>query len=247
MGVQLLVDGDFSLNNVGFIPPVAGSLEYMNYLGGDASTLARNLAASKPSAVVTGAPVVGANGVTFTNLANYLRSAAEHTANMTIFAVAIPTNPAAWNHFVSNFGSAPKSGRGGTTFGTSVGVNPSGKLTATVASYNASTLATSNLSISLDTTVGAPVAVSLVQDNAARKVVLKNETTGLSGEVALAAGFEFDLAQTFRIGSTYGALAGTAAFTGMYAAIYDRVLTADELAKLYKSVKAFYANRGITV
>lgn len=106
-GIQLVVPGvAFENNNVGFIPPVADGLEYMN-LFGTGSSPTRNLAPGKAPVMSVGAPVVDSNGLLTTVGVNYLQTAIAETSQQTYMVLATPdVNFVGSQQLISNFGNS---------------------------------------------------------------------------------------------------------------------------------------------
>lgn len=123
MGVRIVVkDADFSDNAVGYIAPVPDGLEYLNFFGGSAARLQRNLAPGKPAGVMVGTPTINANSAVFTPLTHYIQTSAPDTNNKTLFVVTRAPLPKGSCMLLSNSRSARTTGPAGlpTTTATSL-------------------------------------------------------------------------------------------------------------------------------
>lgn len=106
-GIQLVVPGvAFENNNVGFIPPVADGLEYMNlFVNGSNPT--RNLAPGKPSAVSVGDPLISSNALISTVGLKYLQTSVPESSQQTYMVVAAPDiDFVGSQQLISNFGNS---------------------------------------------------------------------------------------------------------------------------------------------
>ncbi|WP_152219706.1 hypothetical protein [Pseudomonas sp. SCB32] len=254
MGIRIVVKGaDFSERAVSYIPAVEDGLEYLNFFGGSADNLRRNLAKGKPDALLVGAPVVKAHSAVFTNLVNYLKTAVDHTPSMSI--VLVLKTPATEDDamYVSNFGSQRKGAPAGTTtLGTTTwfrGLGPvdgKGKL-GQIVSYveGATNPAVEPLEIDVPTNTIRMMASSFHTPTRQAKFV--DKTAGYSDSRTLPVDRTFDLGQTFNIGSTVGPYAPSTTAEIYFAALYSRQLSDAELDAVYQSLKAYYTHRGIVI
>jgi len=264
MGIRIIVkDADFSDNAVGYSAPVPEGLEYLNFFGGTAARLQRNLALGKPAAVMVGTPTINADSAIFTPLTHYIQTFAPDAHNKTLFVVARVPATKVDSMLLSNSRSPRTTGPAGLPTTTASSLMYRGTGTpgvdqvaeqffatqwdgATNASSNPTAVVLNNRPVgTLNALIGRTNAGDgLLASTKYRKI--DNKTTGakLAGSFT---GAVFDLAGTYRIGSSYAAFAGTVPTEILFAAIWSRELTDSEIETMYQAVKAYYARRGIAI
>lgn len=263
MGVRIVVkDADFSDNAVGYIAPVPDGLEYLNFFGGSAARLQRNLAPGKPAGVMVGTPTINANSAVFTPLTHYIQTSAPDTNNKTMFVVTRAPLPKGSCMLLSNSRSARTTGPAGlpTTTATSLMFTTQdpdpGEVSellfaaqwdgATDASSVPTTVPLHNIPVgAYSALIGRTNAgAGLLATTKYRKI--DNKTTGAKNSASFT-GAVFDLAGTFRIGSSYAVYPNTVPAEILFAAIWNRELTDVEIETMYQAVKSYYLRRGIVI
>lgn len=249
MGIEHVInDLDASELNIGYSPLVPEGLEYLNFFGGSISP-GRNLAPGKSQAAVVGNPTAGSmtSGILLTPLSSFIQTAVAHSAQMTFLTI----------------GRTVGNGQhvGVSNFGTGVGnVGVSSRMP--VSGGNA----TSDLTVAYVSSAGAPTtssrttSASPVSNEAVAFAGRHNMTTsgalatqsdllskGLSAKSSgpLPAGASWTPGSALRVGSGYANLG--IAWSVLFAAIWSRVLTDDELQKQYQQVRDFYATKGVSI
>lgn len=263
MGLRIVIKGaDFSKTAVGYASPVQDGLEYLNFFGG-ASPLSRNLAIGKPPVTVVGAPVVGDNSATFTQLVNYLQTGVADTHSKTIMMVARSPNPKGNGVGVSNYNSQRLNGGGaqitaatsllfrssadpdaGETGESFISSSWDGSTQASVGSGSAQIL---NRPLGgITTLVGRTNGGGGVLAGAKSRRI-DNKTFGLTVTLAEAANRMMDLGQPYRVGSGYTSIDPAVPQEILFAAIWSRELTDVEVDAMFAAIKPYYAKRGITI
>lgn len=245
---------DYSASAAAFLPIVPDGLEYLNLFNGGAGTAARNLAPGKAASTIEGVPTYGAEYIATTGGNSIITSVSE-TDDITIIAVHGLTEST--NAIVSNQYSPRPSNPNKGANGIMVGANnftPSNGLIENViafaGAYDAATdgAATSSPGPSFNNIpIGGVMCRAVTFDEPAGVVTQKNMTSGASVTGTRTAGLSRDKNNgKLKIGAGY---AGT--FNGpaqVYAvAIYSRVLSADEIAKVHAWLKKYYALKGIAL
>lgn len=248
-GILIRVKGaSFEANAVGFIPPVADGLEYWNFFSGGANKVTRNLALGKAGSTLVGVPTYNADSAVFTAATAYLQTGVDDTAEMTFIAVAKPLIDAS-AHIISSF-SAPRvnGAGGGNSQGKSLwftgGSSGDGLVQAVAAQArwdgvgSSSTLTSSG---SLGLPVGQWQAITGLMGPTSNQ--LRLPATGfIDTDTPL---LQPDLSTgKLRIGS---ATVGNASVEIAFAAIYNRVLSAQEADDVYAFLKGYYSRRGIAI
>lgn len=261
MGIRLVVKGaDFSDEATGYISPVSEGLEYLNFFGLNAATMQRNLAPGKPLGVMIGSPTINANSAIFTNLVNYIQTSIADVSSKTLFVVARVPTPKAESILMSNSRSQrptqattstatsmmfrgpsdPDAGEVGELLFAAQwdGVNDSSSVPGTITIPNRPVGSLSALVGRTNSGDGTLAATKI------RK--LDNKTTGAKTSSSFSNAY-FDLAGTFRVGSSYTSFSGTVPTEVLFAAFWSRELTDVEVETMYQAVKTHYAQRGISI
>lgn len=250
MGVKIVIkDADFFADAISYIPPVSEGLQYLNFFGKSANTLARNLAPGKAPAVIVGNPLLSANGAGLSYLERYVKTGVAQTKSVTLISVVmIPTVATnIWRHLISNFGRDNLTG--GLKWGVSLGLkldSPDIRNTLGLVATDGS--AASSTGNAAAVTLGTPVCAVARVDHVAKMASVNNMTTGLNRSATYAAKYEPELNGEFFVGSAVGARADSIGdVVTSFAAIYDRALTDGEVATVYAGLKAFYAAKGLAI
>lgn len=255
-GILIRVKGaSFEANAVGFIPPIAGGLEYMNFFGGDANKATRNLAPGKPAAGLVGAPTYNEHSAIFRPGANYVVTSVDDAESMTFIAVAKSLSDAN-TMIVSNF-SGPRAGGVGTTTGKALDFGSNGVIDGLVTNkmfgprwdgVSSAPVSPGVAITGLQNPVGEWRAVVGRARESDKTLSIFNKTAGLSGSVGVTQVADLG-ASKMRIGGTAVASGGSFANAVEIAAvaIYSRALTDVEIDKVYSFLKGYYSRRGMAI
>lgn len=253
MGIEHIISGmDASELNVGYSPLIPQGLEYLNFFGGSAP-LTRNLAPGKPGATIVGNPPVGsmAEGIKTSYGQHYIQTAAAHTAEMTLLAVA-KAEEEGENFLISNYASPAVN----TTLRlNSSGMAGQGRVRAdSIAAYKDGAGATISYGASVVETsnVGqfATVASRFKLMPLTGFVQTNDFTSGGTRRTGTAppAVITPNLGVNLRIGSGTGSFAGAKSPRILAAAIWSRALSDAEIAQQYRQLREFYASqKGVSV
>lgn len=248
MGLVIANNLDLSAVATGYILPVKDGAQYWNFFNGEAN-ITRNLVPGKPAATKVGSPVVNAQSVTLSNLANYINTNVAQTEEMTILTIGEVT--AASGNFVhwSNYGSPITNG--GTALTSVDFVRQSittGNPTLNLA-YSADNFATRS-QLSYGVTSGADTvklrAIAAAFSQSGMTTRLRDLTNNKSQVQATPAGGVLAKAGTILLGSHYTAVESSTGKLYM-CAIYNRALSDAEINTAYAAVKSFYAGLDIIV
>jgi len=259
MGLRLTVKGaDFSQSAIGYIAAVPSGLEYLNFFGGNAESLGRNLAPDKERGIVIGAPTVKDSSVVFTQMQHYIQTRVKDSAAKTIMAIGRSPDPTGQVMLVSNYRSN-RPGAATLTNGvtlsfaasTSAGLINEGFIAS---HWDGSTPASSTFvsaNILARPAGGINTLVARKNNNggsaaATKTIRTDNKTANLFKETTFANAV-FDLGSELRIGSGYLALNAVAVQEMFFVAIWDRFLSDAEVQAMYAQVSAYYLKRGINV
>ena len=256
MGTNIILKNcDFSGSNLGFEAPVSAGLLYFNFFGKDAATTKRNLAGGLESTIV-GSPSYTQTGTVFSSMAganNHAVTGYKQAKEMTfLFAAKLAEET---QGFMAGTYRAPRQGDesvsgGGFYIGFTNEVASGGKMNPvfSLTRYNGTPGAayTPNRGF---LTEGLPVnafrAYAAKLSDAAKKITFTDLTTGNTKEVSWAGVMDLNTANIAIGSSTTQDLRGAPEMG--CAGFYDRVLSDDEIAKMYASIKAYFARLGIAV
>lgn len=253
-GLVLRVAGaDFSASAIGFVPPVAGNLAYWNFLGGDSTKTARNLADGGAASTIVGSPAINSNSAVFGPGTSFLQTSVAQTASSTVIAVfKMPTEASSF--VVSNYQSQRKDDSvtsNGMSLYTTAGAAGDGFLAVRFNQSQYSGVAgqaTSNSLVELAASVPVATFRAVVGrcDAATHVRKIVDLTNGTSSSLTSASVEDIGSA-SLRIGSGYTNTGFTASNEVAFVAIYQRALSDAEISKVYSFLKAYYAGNGITI
>ncbi|UGO51435.1 hypothetical protein QJV44_gp21 [Serratia phage vB_SmaS_Tlacuache] len=255
MSGGLILDmGDVSATDAPYrhLDVLGDNLEYWNIFEGNEGNLSRNLVRGKPLPIVVGTPVWDSvtQSMQFNNQRDFLQLGMDHTQNMSVYAIAIPTDVDSM--VVSNYGGQRKDGLGTTT-----GFSLMHSRSATGGSF----IVTQNTNGGADAGAGQlrQANFNKVSDTpnavmgrfSAPAVGLNgmsvyNMTNGANTGFAYGAGQGPIIGAPPRLGSGYGLTAGLVSRVLM-CVVWSRVLGLTELANIHSYFKAEYAAKGIDI
>ncbi|MFB2553327.1 hypothetical protein [Ensifer soli] len=233
--------GEFSFS-ADFRSPAPRGARYFNFFRGGSGVLLRNLVKGQPAAQLAGTPTFGAGFASLKSQTTYLDTVAAETASMTFYCVARGVGSSTGttrpiflgNYAASALGSAGVSlyPNNATTIGGSAGTNNSGALSFVTATANTSP---NNWSF-----------YSVVVDDAADLVTVRDWTAGTVGTMAMPYARDLTNTRTIRIGSGYAStFAGNCDIN--CAGIHTVALNDNELTQVYARAQAVAALDGITI
>ncbi len=210
-GIQLINKGaDYSAVASGLILPFEAAWEGLFILGTNAARSCINYVEGKPALSVVGSPLFDADGVTTTgNQTNFFQTAINHTADLTVVAIAKPMADGSAPIF-SNYQSTSQNDATLKCIGTSLifdtGIPADSKVLTKFSQgiWNgaASVGAEASTASPGIASVGAWSLISGKVNNAARTRYVNNWTNSESGTNSPAVN-PADLGGQYRIGSTY--------------------------------------------
>lgn len=249
MGILIRVkNASFENNAVAFVPPVADGLEYLNFFSGGATNVARNLAPNKPNGALVGTPVYQANSTVFSGQTAYIETSVSDSPEMTMIAVARAVADST-AHIISSFSGPRANGVAGTSYGKTMWfTNPTNgdgwvQIQTVQGRWDgvAGSLALNTISGTLPINVNQWVAVTGLMGINSNQ--MRNNTTGHVDTDPTQLQTD-PTSMKLRIGSATIA-SGSAEIA--FAAVYNRLLSTDEVEKVYSFIKSYYARRGIAI
>lgn len=242
----------FKSISVAYLPAVADGLEYLNFFGGTMLETGRNLARGKAGGGVIGSPTINANSAVFTPYTNYVDTGVKMSTEMTMLIVAkLLTEEATMllsNYTSARVGDATKQslGVGFTVVGAGT-ANGKVPMTFQAAVNVAGTSTSGGVSTGDTTPVGVPHCFAGSVSDSSKERRITNLTTSESVFGTSADPLDLGIG-TIRVGSSASAASGFNHPVEIYAAaIYSRVLSANEIATMYDFLKGYYTRRSIAV
>lgn len=241
---DLIVQGaDFSANAVGYAPPVASGLEYLNFFNSE-SQIGRNLAPGKASGAVVGSPVQNVEFVTFSNLTNYVQTDVDQTDDMTvILAMGVPVEGLVFA--LGNYSNAEVSG---LWVWTSNFTGGDGLVQPTMShAFDVGSPTVQNATSGAELTVPFGLRLFLGTYELATRTAIFKDLTGNTSQTRNPAEDVIISSRKFRIGSASASTTAGPLVNIGFAAVWSRVLSAAEQTTMTTAVRSYYAARGITV
>lgn len=243
--LQTITGADFSAHSAGYLPPVATGLLGWWFLGGSVAETQQDRAGIA-NAVLAGSPTVNNGYVSFGGYAagQWLETAVMETDDITLLTVARSADTFVdGTHkpmFLGNYGS--DSGSGGALIGASIyidgGTPPAGTLRFATGQNNSGTYTahTSTTFSTTNVTTWNFYAGKAAQAGGAGSKKLINSTTDQSNAAVPTYPRRSNTVRPFRIGaghnSSFGGICDVA-----FAALYNRVLSDEEIETIYQAVK----------
>lgn len=241
MGLDIVIDGDASANNAGFIPPLTDSLEYWNFFGGTEAAN-RNLAPGKSNGTLVGAPVANAHSHLFRQGVNYIRTGVPETYEMTFVAIAksrrtVSDSQAGDEYIISNYQAS--GGPDASNTGSSLMFR---NRTAGTNTYQQAMLTTTNSGVqtrSVPADIDLSPAMLIGQHTLATKTIKVSATAGnLSGAFTDATIYRSGAFNIGSLGATTPAL--TVDLEIYFAAIFSKYLSTTEITTLQTYLRSYY-------
>lgn len=245
MGQRQIIKGvDGSAVAVGFSPAVPSGLQFINYYGGP-TPQSRNLAQDGVASRVVGSPLAGTmdDGILCKSHTDYIQSAVPQSSKMTIIGVFCPTSDQR-AYAISNANGARPIGLSvysepsGTTGIHNLRIQFGGTLTAGGANGNASAAIANAISNNTPLAFAATLDYSTLT---ATKVTIKDLKKGLTQNATAS----FSAAGSGSAGMMIGSEIETVVYGDtrvLQMAIWNRILTDNEIADQYKQLQQFYNN-----
>ena len=245
MGIKQIIKGlDGSQQSIGYSAVVPSGLQYINFFGGDVDQ-ARNLALTGGAANLIGQPAVGdmANGALFASHTAYVQTPVKLSAQMTIIGVFCPNS--------DTRAYAVSSATTDRPIGLSIYSNPTStsgvqSLTIQLGGVNSSTGANTAVSTEITNAIrnNTPIAFAATIDCStlsAAKATIKDLKAGKSATDTRSLSSINTTGGRFLIGSDLDSTT-YAGSRVLQAAIWNRVLTDDEIKAQYGQIQSFYSN-----
>lgn len=243
MGLRQIIKGiDGSQQNIGYSAVVPEGLQFINFFGGDVGQ-GRNLADGGLPARVIGEPVVGSmsQGVLCTSHESYIKTGVPQSAKMTVMGVFCPTSDSR-AYAISNasatrpIGFSVYSEPSATAGVQNLRIQMGGKQS----SDGANAVATAAIAAAIKNNVPMAFAGLVDYSNLAEtKVEIRHLKAGTKNNATSSFAVAGSGLPALLIGSDMDAV--TYANTRILAvAVWNRVLTDDEIAAQYAQIRRYY-------